>query len=93
MKVLKKIDKWTGLKICQNSKKKKIIVRISEKSAKSKQSNDKVKYESFEEKKKSVSGLGFFSVNGLGLKFVRFLKKENIVRISEKSAGKSSEKK
>ena len=44
-------------------------------------------------KKKSVSGLGFFSVNGLGLKFVRFLKKENIVRISEKSAGKSSEKK
>ena len=45
---------------------KKIIVRISEKSAKSKQSNDKVKYESFE-KKKSVSGLGFFSVNGLGL--------------------------
>ena len=51
-----------------------------------------MKYESFE-KKKSVSGLGFFSVNGLGLKFVRFLKKENIVRISEKSAGKSSEKK
>ena len=92
MKVLKKIDKWTGLKICQNSKKKKIIVRISEKSAKSKQSNDKVKYESFE-KKKSVSGLGFFFSKWTGLRFVRFLRKKNIVRVSEKSAGKSSEKK
>jgi hypothetical protein len=40
-----------------------------------------------------TNGLGFFSVNGLGLKFVGFLKKENIVWISEKSAGKSSEKK
>jgi hypothetical protein len=71
---------------------KKIIVWISEKSAKSKQSNDKVKYESFEEKKIS-KWTGLFFSKWTGLKFVRFLKKKNIVRISEKSAGKSSEKK
>jgi len=44
-------------------------------------------------KEKSVSGLGSFFSKWTGLKFVRFLKKKNIVRISEKSAGKSSEKK
>jgi hypothetical protein len=59
-------------------KEKKIIVRISEKSAKSKPSNDKVKYESFEKKISKWTGL-FFSVNGLGLNLsVKFLKKKKL---------------
>ena len=98
MKIQKKISKWTGLFFSKwtglkfvKIRRKKIIVWISEKSAKSKQSNDKLKYENSEKKISKWTGL-FFS-KWTGLKFVRFLKKKNIVRISEKSAGKSSEKK
>jgi hypothetical protein len=71
-------------------KEQKLSFGFRKKSAKSKQSNDKVKYESFEKKVSKWTGL-FFS-KWTGLRFVRFLRKKNIVRVSEKSAGKSSEK-
>jgi hypothetical protein len=83
MKIQKKIGKWTGLFFSKwtglrfvKIRRKKIIVWISEKSAKSKQSNDKLKYENSEKKISKWTGL-FFS-KWTGLKFVRFLKKKKI---------------